>query len=379
MKITYVTTYDATDLHAWSGCVVGMLKALQLSGFETEVVDNLDDKCLLWFKIKRVLYNRLLSKNYRLDREPIILKHYAKQVEKALQQTSGDVIFSPGTVPIAYLKTEKPIVYWTDATFAAMHNFYPDFTNLCAKSIRDGNQMEQRALSNCRLAIYTSEWARKTAIEYYDVDPKKVKVVPFGTNVNSNRSKEDIETIVENKKFDICRLLFVGVDWYRKGGDLALEVAKELNKRGLKTELTVVGCRPLEDPPEFVKLIPFLSKKTQEGREAMDKLMTDSHFFVLPSCAETYGSVFGEASSFGLPSLSRRVGGITTAIQDGKNGQTFDLDAGTEKYCDYIQEILADHKAYKELALSSFNEYTNRMNWPAVGQMVNELIHEFCG
>jgi glycosyltransferase involved in cell wall biosynthesis len=379
MKIAYVTTYNSSDIQAWSGLGNYILRALQSCGLQTESIGNLRDKNILLFKIKKFVYAKILSKKYLRDREPTILIDYANQVKRYLASIYCDIVFSPGTVPIAYLWTEKPIVFWTDATFAGMVNFYPEFSNLCAETIRDGNNMEQLALSKCRLAIYTSEWAANTAIQNYDIDPKKVKVVPFGANVNCNRNLQDIDSIFNAKKFDICKLLFVGVDWNRKGGDVALKVADLLNQQGIKTELHIVGCNPRIKLPGFVKLHGFISKNTEKGRRSLDKLMMESHFLILPSRAECAAVVFAEASSFGLPSLATKVGGITSVIQDGINGQTFPLDESPEKYCDYIYSHMSSKQKYNELALSSFREYCEKLNWSSAGRKVYNLLQEFCG
>ena len=111
MKIVYVTTYDPTDISGWSGASERILKTLKSCGFQIETIGNLHDKCSLFTRMKKVIYSKLLSKNYLRDREPMVLKSYASQVEKALESIDYDIVFSPGTVPIAYLKTEKPIVF----------------------------------------------------------------------------------------------------------------------------------------------------------------------------------------------------------------------------------------------------------------------------
>ncbi len=177
---------------------------------------------------------------------------------------------------------------------------------------------------------------------------------------------------------DICRLLFLGVDWHRKGGDIALAVAELLNQKGIRTELDIVGCYPPRELPAFARCHGFISKKTEEGRNRLSGLMAGSHFLILPSRAECYGIVFAEASSFGLPSLATRVGGIPTAIHDGKNGQTFPLDEGPVKYCDYIETLLSSPQGYRALARSSFNEYSTRLNWSSAGKKVRDLMLEFC-
>ncbi len=188
----------------------------------------------------------------------------------------------------------------------------------------------------------------------------------------------EISRIVEQKSFHSCKLLFVGVDWYRKGGDKALAVANQLTRRGIRTELHIVGCNPPVRVPSNVLCHGFISKKTEEGRKYLEQLFSQAHFFILPSRADCVPVVFAEASSFGLPSLTTRVGGISTAIQDGKNGHTFSLDEDPEEYCNYIERFISSKEKYKELALSSFREYSTRINWSSAGSRVKELIEEFC-
>jgi glycosyltransferase involved in cell wall biosynthesis len=203
--------------------------------------------------------------------------------------------------------------------------------------------------------------------------------VPFGANVGCTRELRDIEALVAKRCRDVCRLLFLGVDWARKGGDVALQVADLLNRRGIRTELHVAGCEPPMVPPPFVTCHGFISKSTEQGRNRLDQLMADSHFLILPSRAECFGVVFAEASSFGLPSLATRVGGIPAAVRDGRNGQTFALDASPDEYSNYIETLLVTPERYRALALSSFEEYRTRLNWTSAANRVMALIEEHCG
>lgn len=378
MKAAYVTTYDSSDVLAWSGTSASILKALESSGLESHAIGNLRDKSSLLYKAKSVVYSKLLAKTYLWGREPACAEFYASQVDTALATAGCDIVFSPGTTPIAYLKSEKPVVFWADATFAGMIGFYPGYSNLCSESVRKGNEVEQAALSKCRLAIYCSEWAANTALQNYDVDPGKVKVVPFGANIDCDRYYTDIQASLAYKDFETCKLLFLGVEWFRKGGDVALRVAESLNKRGIRTELHVVGCNPPVSVPSFVKLHGFVSKKTDAGKRLLEKLMSESHFLILPSKAECFGVVFAEASSFGVPSLATKVGGIPDAIRDGVNGRTFRLEEGHEPYCDYIERLMSSRREYNEMAMSSFREYSERLNWLSAGRKVHDLVHEFC-
>ncbi len=108
MKIAYVTTYNASDVHAWSGIGSHLLQAFQNIGLQTVSIGNLKIRNDLSYKLKGIFYRKLRSKKYLRDREPSLLIDYARQVEKRLAKTDYDIVVSPGTIPIAYLKTDRP-------------------------------------------------------------------------------------------------------------------------------------------------------------------------------------------------------------------------------------------------------------------------------
>ena len=378
MKLAFVTIFDPNDIHAWSGLGFYILKALQSTDLQIETIGGLRYTHDFIYKIKEVLYTRVLSKTYLMLWDPLLLKSFASQVEKALASSDCDIVFSIWTNPIAYLRTDKPVVFWGDATFAGLNHFYPGFNNYCAETIRSGNKMDQQALANCRLAIFSSEWAANTAINSYKINPAKIKVVPFGANIESTRNIQDVHTILRKKKYEVCNLLFIGKDWFRKGGDLAVEVAGLLNQRGIPTELHVVGCDPPVSLPEYVKLHGFISKTSDDGKRYLDELFAQAHFFILPTRADCTPVVFSEAGSFGLPVLTTNVGGIPSIISNGKNGQAFGIIDEPEAYCVYIERLFSSKIGYEQLALSSYKEYAERLNWASAGRKVSGLLHELC-
>jgi glycosyltransferase involved in cell wall biosynthesis len=93
----------------------------------------------------------------------------------------------------------------------------------------------------------------------------------------------------------------------------------------------------------------------------------------MPSRGEAFGLVFAEASSFALPSIATKVGGLPEVIREGVNGFTFPLDTGPAGYADAIQRIVADRDAYRKLAFSTFSEFETRLNWRTA---INQMLHE---
>ncbi|NJN10972.1 MAG: glycosyltransferase family 4 protein [Richelia sp. RM2_1_2] len=380
MKLAYVTVYNPFDIKKWSGLGYYISQALKEQSINIEYIGALKDKILhgVVRKSKRHYYELVDQKSYLVNSEPLILKDYANQIHEKLSDLRTDIIFSPTINPITYLECEQPIVFWADATFAGLQDFYPHYSNLCDETIENWHLMETLAIQKCKLAIYASEWAAKTAIEHYKADPAKVKVVPFGANLEINHTFDEVKAFVEARPRNKCKLLFLGVEWFRKGGDVAFEVTKALNQSGLNTELTVVGCEPIIDEPlpDYVKPLGFINKSTLEGKEKISKLLAESHFLILPSRAECFGVVFCEASSFGVPSLAANTGGIPTAVKDNINGKLFELNADIEEHCKYISDLFANYSEYKKLALCAFNEYQTRLNWTVAGRTVKNLLRE---
>ena len=309
---------------------------------------------------------------------PQTLKNYARQVEQKLAQNKDAIVFSATVEPIAYLECSLPMVFWADATFAGIVNFYPQYSNLHSDVVQDWHQMEKSALERCRLAIYSSDWAAQSAIENYGAEPEKVKVVPFGANIDSELDSGLVKEAISAKKADVCKLLFLGVEWHRKGGNIAYQVTKLLNQAGINAELTIVGCQPeVEEPlPEFVKILGFISKSTAEGKQKLRQLILESHFLILPSLADCTPMVFAEANSLGVPCLGTKIGGIPSIIQDDENGKLFALGDAPGKYCTYIQELFTNYSRYQKLAYSSYQAYESRLNWRVAGSKVKSFLAE---
>ena len=381
MNISYVTTYDAQSLtgsNNWSGTGYYIAKALESQSIDLNYISLLDGKLnfRITQKVKSRFYKIFQGTHYEKDADLSVLKDYAVQISKMLSLVNADIVFSPTIRPIVYLDCSQPIVFYADATCAGLVNFYPQYSNLCQESLDSWHMMEKLALEKCKLAIYSSDWAAQKAIEYYGADREKVKVVPFGANIDNSRTLTDVKSLITSRPANKCKLLFLGVDWYRKGGDVALKVAEELNNLGLDTELTVVGCQPIVQGrlPSFVKSLGYISKSTIAGKEKINQLIAESHFLILPSRAECYGVVFCEANSFGVPCISRRVGGIPTIIKQNVNGNLFDINAKPSEYSNYIYSLFSNYRDYQDLALSAFHEYESRLNWRIAGQHVKNLL-----
>ena len=295
LNVAFVSRHDPFGINNWSGLPYYMAQSFRQRVARVDFIDNLETKRFPIHYMKREFYRRLKGALYLNDRTKKVGEHYARQIQRRLSGKACDVIFCPSTMPIAYLETSIPIVFWTDATFSGMIDYY--FFNICRESINDGNEMERSALTRCALAVYSSEWAGKSAVAHYGVDPWKVKVIPFGANLSKIPDIEEIDREFSSP----LELLLVGRDWGRKGGPIAVEVADLLNQEGIQAHLTVVGCEPVPFTQRpYMTVYPHLDKSRDADAATLYRLFLTADFLILPSRAECTPVVFSEASAFGF-------------------------------------------------------------------------------
>ncbi len=376
MRIAFASIADPNDIAAWSGTIYHMYHGLREHGVDVLKIGPLRSRAEVLARVKSGFYQTIRGLRYDRFREPAVLQELARQIAQQMRGQDIQAVLSPSSLPLAYLDVDIPQVLWTAATFGGLQDFYPEFTNLARETERKGNITESRSLRTCAAAIYSSDWAARSARDLYRIDPAKLLVVPFGPNLECTLDARAARRVVAGKRTDACNLLFLGVDWKRKGGPLALATAERLNQSGLPTRLLIAGCEPPAGMPDWVERFGFISKLTTVGRQDLIALLLRSHFLMLPSQADCTPCAFSEANAYALPVLTAHVGGIPTVVRDGVNGRTFPADAGPEPYAAAIQELFADPRRYRAMAMAAYQEYATRLNWPTAIARVVERLEE---
>lgn len=380
LRLAFVTTEDASSLGSWSGIPYHMARALVGHGVTLARVGPLRaPPATLAVARARQVACGLGRGGYPLQRDPGVARAYAREVALRLRDLEVDAVFSPGTIPIAGLEVSVPVVFWTDATFAAMVDYYPAYCGLSAAGLHAGNEMERAAIERASVAVYASAWAAESAVGTYGADPRKLHTIPLGANLTRAPDRGEVTGLIERRSQRVCRLAFVGVDWRRKGGDLALALVERLVDMGVPSRLTVVGCRAGDVPrSRLIDFTGFLDKSTPQGEAELLRVLGESHFLCLPSHAECFGVVFCEASACGVPSLAIRTGGVASAVRHGANGYLFDETSFVESAAATIAGCMADYDGeYIPLALSSRDEYCTRLNWTTSTRALIERVSPF--
>ena len=376
MKIAFLTSLDPQDRRSWSGILYCMVQALQkhcgevshigpLHAPKEELIGRIINKCT------RVLF----KKRYKYHYSILMSKHYAKTVAQQLAGQGFDLIVAPlGSAEIAFLKTDIPTILVGTATLGLLFNYYPTCLNLVNLSYREMDIIEKHATRMAKALVYSSPWGARSAIDDYHADPAKVHVVPMGANFDNPPARE---VILQKRKSSSCKLLFVGVDWQRKGGGIAFETLLELEKMGITAELIICGCTP---PKQFthekMQIIPFLDKNDPEQHNRLTQLYLESDFLLLPTRSDCTPIVFCEANAYGLPVITARTGGVPEVVRDGENGFVLPFAARGDEYAEVIASVYQDDECYTRLVCTSRAAYDERLNWDAWGKAMNTILSE---
>ncbi len=378
LRLTYATTFDPSDMHAWSGTVFHIAKALEGAGIEVDYLGEIAKNRMFMNKaINKITKMSALGDMFPAERTTRMATLFAERIRDHLMKGHSDIVFSPGSIPLALLKTKRPKVFYTDATFAGILGQYPEWNKYPKRYIDQGHFLEEQALRNSDLAIYSSQWAARSAVDYYGMDEARIRVVPFGSNMREVPDAAQVALDIEARDRGTCELLFIGVAWERKGGPKVMEITRSLNEQGIRTRLHLVGSAPPDgNVPDHVVQHGFISKDTEEGRARLAELLSNAHFLLLPSLAECLGIVLCEANAFGVPCLANEVGGIPEVVKNGINGQLFDHEAPASDWVAKIAQWFGDKSSYRKLALRSRAEYDKRLNWGSAGAAIKGYLGE---
>ncbi len=370
MKVGFAGRWDPLDKTAWSGTYFHSYTAIKkyypVETFYYKWPWHVRERLILHKQ-----FQKLGNKKAAVEFLKGYAKHFSKQLERELLKRKVDMLFVPSAPQlIAYCKTDLPVVYLTDATFFQLQGYYPFFKDIAKYNIDQGIEMDKLVFEKAAHCMLASDWTKRSAIHDYRITENKISVVPLGANLDIIPGVEELK----KEKNKTCQLLFLGVEWERKGGQIALDTYTILKEKGLPVHLTIIGCvPPVAINDNGITIIPFINKHNKEEAAQLYNIILNSHFLLLPTRAECAGVVFCEASAFGIPSITTNTGGVSSYVEDGVNGYALPLTAGADEYVKTIEGIFMDQERYQQLCSSSRKKYEEVLNWDSWGRSFHQI------
>lgn len=160
-----------------------------------------------------------------------------------------------------------------------------------------------------------------------------------------------IEQPLSNKKIEVAdkpKLLFVGNDFKRKGGDFILRVFRN-HLRG-RAELVLVSSSAKEFVSPSEEDITLFNKIPHD--EVLE-LMQHSDIFLFPTFKDEMGIAICEAVSNALPVIARQTCSQHELVKDGYNGYLMPFDSSEDDWAQKIKSLIESPDLIKEFGAHS--------------------------
>lgn len=377
LHLLLATVEDPHDPKSWSGTPFHMLQALEARFERVTVLTSRIPKRSIGAAVLRLLLGK---SRYPLWMTRTALKHYARRLEQAMEQTQADAVLCISSQHLLHAKpSSTPVFMVSDAPWRAYKDAYKEYDALPWLAEKYA-AMEARAAQRISGVMYPTPWACAEAKTRFDLAADKVDCIPFGANRFCTDSDEQVARRIQRKSPTPVQFLFVGKDWERKGGPLALQIVQQLNRSGCPSRLTIIGCAPTIAPEllPHVLVQGFLSPAIPADQRSMQTAFEQAHVFLVPSHAECFGLVFAEAQSYGLPCISLTSQGIPGVVDSGITGLLFDPATALPSMVEQIASLVQNRMAYEAMAHAARRKFSTELNWEAFGVQVHQRISRAC-
>ncbi|HKY36657.1 MAG TPA: glycosyltransferase family 4 protein [Polyangiaceae bacterium] len=233
----------------------------------------------------------------------------------------------------------KPTVLSSDGTqlnkreMRAAYGLKPEgYTSEQAKRL-----FYREVFARARGFVAWSNWAKQSFVEDYGCRDEDVAVIPPGVDLDQFSSVR--------RNHELPRILFVGGDFVRKGGDLLLGIFRK-RLRG-RAELILATRAELSEEPG-VKVL----RNVQPNSAELHHLYRSADIFALPSRADCYSLVCMEALASGLPIVATPVGGIPDLVREGKTGHLVGVD-DEQRLGDILEALVQDASLRQHMGAQS--------------------------
>jgi glycosyltransferase involved in cell wall biosynthesis len=237
---------------------------------------------------------------------------------KNIDLVHAHFLFSMGGIALK-LKKEKNIDYIVTIRNTDVNLFFKYMFHI--------RKMGINVMKEAKKIVFISPAYKKFVIDRYipyqlrDYINQKSVIVPNGVNPFWLQNKHEKSEYKNNKKVS---LIYVGEFTKNKNIDVSIKAVRKLKELGYNVNFIIVGGRG-----DYEYKIKKLAKINQdiieiydhiEEKEKLLNMYRKSDIFVMPSHYETFGLVYVEAMSQGLPIIYTKGQGIDGYFEDGKVG-----------------------------------------------------------
>lgn len=260
-----------------------------------------------------------------------------------------------------------PTVIYTDYT-AYLSSLRPEAgrSPFTPDQLKKWLELERQTYKKAAHIFTRAQFVRRSVIEFYNIAPERVTAVGGGVNFErwpeANPQAAQADPVV----------LFIGRDFYRKGGDLLLDAFARARQHYPTAKLIFLTRDPIPEsfPLEGVEVL-----YTGWDRNMVSQCFRRANIFVLPSRLETWGDVLLEAMAYGIACISVDAEPMTEIVQDGETGLLVQPESA-EALSEGLVKLFKDIDLRNKLGTTSREFVQNNYSWDHVVQKMAPKIQE---
>jgi alpha-maltose-1-phosphate synthase len=274
-----------------------------------------------------------------------------------------DAVLQHGALFHAHTPGGPPVAIYTDFTYRLAQR-EDDWRNPFSSSADSErwNALEHEAYQGAAVLLTRSEYARQSLLLDYGMPPERVVVVGGGVNF--------AQLPPPAPPADAPRVLFIGRDFARKGGDLLLAAFGRARRQIPDAELWLVTDRADLAGPGVRRIAPTYD------RAAIAALYAQSALFAMPSRCETWGDVFLEAMAHGLPCIATTSDAMPEIVAHGESGLLVPPD-DVDALAAALAALLADVPLRRRMGAAGRARVEAQFTWAHVAERMLPLLTRF--
>lgn len=232
--------------------------------------------------------------------------------------------------------------------------------------VRKALAYEKSLYDRLDLIFPMSQWLADSFQRDFQIPANKI--VPVGAGINLPRVLD-----TQNRTYNEKKILYVGKDFTRKGGDYLLKAFNIVRKEIPDAELRIIGP-VLEAIPDGVKCLGFIPKYNDDGLDMLLEEYSNARVFVIPSLYEPFGISFVEAMAHRVPCIGTNICAMPEIIKDGITG--FVVPTANEIIlADRILQVLKSEEMCIEMGNAGYDHYRTNYTWDIVTSKILSAIN----
>jgi glycosyltransferase involved in cell wall biosynthesis len=292
------------------------------------------------------------------------VKEYAVRVNELAKNMDFDLIHAHDwlTYPAAVLLKsafKKPLVTHIHAT---------EFDRAGGPGNPGIHEIEYAGLTYADRVVAVSKYTASMIVQRYQINPEKIRVVYNAYQIaKSQREKRRL--------FKGPVVLFLGRITLQKGPDYFLEVAKRVVEVVPNVKFIMAGAGDMER--QLIHKSAYYMLQTKFlftgflRRGDVERILSSSDIFILPSVSEPFGIAPLEAMSYGIVALISKQAGVSEVVKSAFKIDFWDIDRMVE----VIVDLLKNPEKLKEIGQAGARE-VDRIGWDKAGTSVKEVYRE---